>query len=396
MKKMLAVLLMLAMAMGVFAGCGKKETSGEDGGAETKKESGQEEQTATEDDKKEDGAGVDYSVAMVVAGALGDKGFNDNAKKGLDSAEEAFGIKTQVVELSTADKTKYEPTLLDLADSGKYDVIMVAGNAMREVLEKVAVDYPEQKFYLYDASVNYDNGDFPNVYCNTFLQNEASFLAGVVAASMTSSDLPDANEDKIVGNVILMDMAVMNDFMVGYIEGCQYADPEVRVNTAYVGASDAAKAKDMAISMYQQKADIVFQVAASSGLGVIEAGKESGKYVIGVDQDQAMVLMDGDPEAAKRILTSVLKRTDVAVYRALDMMINDPDSVPWGTCEALGMEEECVGIAKSDVYQELVSEEVKAAVEEAESKIISGEIKVGSAYGMETEEIAKLRDSVKP
>lgn len=382
MKKMWVCLLTLLMVMSFAAGCGKKEEG----------------QAAVETNKKEnpENSEEDYSVAMVIAGALGDKGFNDNAKAGLDKAVEEFGIQSQVVELPSSDKTKFEPTLLDLSDSGKYDLIMVAGNSMREVLEKVAVEYPEQRFYLYDASVNYDNGEFPNVYCNTFLQNEASFLAGIVAASMTSSDLPNANAEKIVGNVLMMDMAVINDFMVGFIEGCQYADSEVKVNTAYIGAVDAAKAKDMAISMYQQNADVVFQVAASAGLGVIEGAKESGRYVIGVDQDQAMVLMEEDPDAANRILTSVLKRTDVAIYRILDKAVNDPDSIAWGTSEALGMEEECVGIAKTDVYQKMVNEEVRKKVDEAETKIASGEIKVGSAYGMETDEITELRNSVKP
>ena len=284
----------------------------------------------------------------------------------------------QVVEIPSSDKTRYEPTLLDLADTGEYDLIIASGNAMREVLENVSKEYPDQKFYLFDAAVNYDNGTFENVYCNTFLQNEASFLAGIVAA----------------GNVLLMDMAVINDFMVGFFEGCQYADPNVKINSAYIGGVDAAKAKDIAIAMYQQKVDIVFQVAASAGLGVIEAGKEHNGYVIGVDSDQAMALMDSNPEAANRILTSVLKRSDMAIYRVITMMLED--NVPWGTSEKLGMKEGCVGLAKNDIYESMVTEEVRNMVEEAEQKIASGEIVVGTAYGMETDAITQLRDSVKP
>ena len=210
----------------------------------------------------------------------------------------------------------------------------------------------------------------------------------------TSGALENLNDDNLVGNVLMMDMAVINDFMVGFIEGCQYVDPDIKINSAYIGGVDAAKAKDIAMAMYQQKADIVFQVAASAGLGVIEAGKEQKGYVIGVDSDQAMALAETDPDAANRILTSVLKRSDMAIYRVISMMREG--SVPWGTSEALGMEQECVGIAKNEIYEKLVTAEVREMVEDAEKKIASGEISVGTAYGMETDAITQLRDSVKP
>ena len=376
MKKAMSLILVCVLLIGMFAGCGSSADDSSGGNGET-----------TE--------GKPLNVALVVAGSLGDKGFNDSAKAGVDMAAEEFGVTSQVVEIPSSDKTRYEPTLLDLADTGEYDLIIASGNAMREVLENVSKEYPEQKFYLFDAAVNYDNGTFENVYCNTFLQNEASFLAGVVAAGMTTSGaLEDLNDDAIVGNVLLMDMAVINDFMVGFMEGCQYVNPDIKINSAYIGAVDAAKAKDMAMTMYQQNADIVFQCAASAGLGVIEAGKEQNGYVIGVDSDQAMALMESDPDAANRILTSVLKRSDMAIYRVISMMMEG--TVPWGTSEALGMEDSCVGLAKNSVYESLVSEDVRAMVEEAEQKIASGEITVSTAYGMETEEIARMRDSVKP
>lgn len=387
MKKVVSLLLAIVLLIGLMSGCGSNNTP-----VATK------ETTATQNsalEESKNSTADPLNVALVIAGSLGDKGFNDSAKAGVDMAAEEYGITAQIVEIPSSDKTRYEPTLLDLADTGEYDLIIASGNAMREVLENVSKEYPEQKFYLFDASVNYDNGTFENVYCNTFLQNEASFLAGVVAAGITTSGtLENLNDDAVVGNVLLMDMAVINDFMVGFIEGCQYVNPDIKINSAYVGGVDAAKAKDIAMAMYQQKADIVFSVAASAGLGVIEAGKEQSAYVIGVDSDQAMALMDSDPEAANRILTSVLKRSDMAIYRVITKMIDG--SVAWGTSEALGMEEGCVGLAKNTVYETLVSEEIRAMVEEAEQKIASGEIVVSTAYGMETDAITQLRDSVKP
>ena len=388
MKKVVSMLLVCVMLVGLLAGCGSKPNTAATQ-APTTAAAAETTGAETEAPAKK------LNVALVVAGSLGDKGFNDSAKAGVDMAAETYGVTAQVVEIPSSDKTRFEPTLLDLADTGEYDLIIASGNAMREVLENVSKEYPDQKFYLFDAAVNYDNGTFENVYCNTFLQNEASFLAGIVAAGMTTSGaLEDLNDDALVGNVLLMDMAVINDFMVGFIEGCQYADPNVKINSAYIGGVDAAKAKDIAIAMYQQKVDIVFQVAASAGLGVIEAGKEHNGYVIGVDSDQAMALMDSNPEAANRILTSVLKRSDMAIYRVITMMMEN--NVPWGTSEKLGMKEGCVGLAKNDIYESMVTEEVRNMVEEAEQKIASREIVVSTAYGMETDAVTQLRDSVKP
>ncbi len=392
MKRTLSLLMACILLLGLMAGCGDGNADRNSGGSSAPQG---DTAPANGTEPSKDAPQDVLNVALVVAGSLGDKGFNDSAKAGVDMAAESYGVTSQIVELPSSDKTKFEPTLLDLADTGKYDLIIASGNAMREILEKVSKEYPEQKFYLFDAAVDYSNGAFENVYCNTFLQNEASFLAGVVAAGMTTSGaLENLNEDNLVGNVLLMDMAVINDFMVGFIEGCQYVDPDIKINSAYIGGVDAAKAKDIAMAMYQQKADIVFQVAASAGLGVIEAGKEQKGYVIGVDSDQAMALAETDPDAANRILTSVLKRSDMAIYRVISMMRES--GVPWGTSEALGMEQECVGIAKNEIYEKLVTAEVREMVEDAEKKIASGEISVGTAYGMETDAITQLRDSVKP
>ena len=264
------------LLLGLMAGCGDGNADRNSGGSSAPQG---DTAPANGTEPSKDAPQDVLNVALVVAGSLGDKGFNDSAKAGVDMAAESYGVTSQIVELPSSDKTKFEPTLLDLADTGKYDLIIASGNAMREILEKVSKEYPEQKFYLFDAAVDYSNGAFENVYCNTFLQNEASFLAGVVAAGMTTSGaLENLNEDNLVGNVLLMDMAVINDFMVGFIEGCQYVDPDIKINSAYIGGVDAAKAKDIAMAMYQQKADIVFQVAASAGLGVIEAGKEQKGY----------------------------------------------------------------------------------------------------------------------
>lgn len=390
MKKLTALLLVTVMTLGMLAGCAEKPATQSPSGSPATSPSAGETTPANTPAN-----GETIKVALALAGTLGDKGFNDNAKKGAERAAEEFGIEFKIIEM-TNDKTKFEPTLMDLSESGEYDLITAAGFSCKETLQKVAPQFPDQKYFLYDANADYDKGDYSNIYSNTFLQNEASYLGGIVAARMTTSDLPDMNADKNIGCIAMMDMSVINDFLVGYIEGALSVDPDMKINSAYIGAVDAAKAKDMASAQFQQKTDIVFQVAASAGLGVIEAAKEKNGYVIGVDQDQAMALMESDPASANRIITSVLKRVDIAVYRVIKMLVEDPASIPFGTTEALGMGEDCVGIAKTDVYQTLVDDETKALVEEAEKKIASGEIKVGTAFGMDADTLTALRNSVKP
>lgn len=385
MKKVLKSLLTIVMVIGLMTGCNNSEEPN----TETQDMEGDSE-NEVDQDKKE------FKVAVIIAGSLGDGGFNDMAANGVERASEDFGIDYQIIEIPSSDKTKFEPTLIDTSEEEEYDLITVAGNAWKEVLQKVAPLYPEQKYYIYDASLDPEQGDFSNVYSNTFKQNEAAFLGGVVAANMTqATNLENLNEDNTVGLVLMMDMAVINDFAVGFIEGTQYVNPDTTVNTAYIGSVDAAKAKDIAKAQYQQGADIVFQVAASAGLGVMEAAVEENAYMIGVDQDQSETYKENFPEGAETILTSVIKRVDEIVYQTIKRLY-EGDEIAWGETEALGLEEQAVGIAKSAQYQEMVDENTKEMVEEVEQKIINGEITVSTAFGMSPDDLQSLRDGVKP
>ena len=131
MKKLMALLMACALSMSLLAGCGGGGSSSTAGSSAA----GGSQASSGADSKP-------IKVAMGIAGALGDKGFNDSAKAGLDKAMEEFGVEAQVIELPTSDKTKFEPTLLDLADSGEYDLITAAGNAMREIVAgQYGVDY---------------------------------------------------------------------------------------------------------------------------------------------------------------------------------------------------------------------------------------------------------------
>lgn len=347
----------------------------------------------TEPSQSGETAASDLNIAVVVFGSFGDNGFNDMAKEGLERAISELGINGKAFESGGYDITKIEPLLLDLCEDGSYDAILVMGAACREPAENASAQFPDQKFVIYDAEASYADKDLPNIASITFRQNEASFLGGIIAGYVTTSDMDLANTDKTVGAVLLRDNSTINDFLIGFIEGCQYVDEDIRVLSAYNNsASDSAKAKELALNMANQGADIVYGVCSLATLGVVDGCKEKSIYAIGVDNDTAMQVEDSDPDAAALVLSSVLKNTDEAVFRTISNMLNDPESVLWGQVESVGFTENCVGLARNEYYEQL-PQELKDMLNQAEADIIAGTITVSSAFGMTTDEITALRDS---
>ncbi|MDK2856451.1 MAG: basic rane protein [Bacillota bacterium] len=121
-----------------------------------------------------------------------------------------------------------------------------------------------------------------NIASITFAQNEGSFLAGALAALMTThTELPGMNKEKIIGWVDGMDMAILRDFLTGYERGAKYIDPEIKVLSAFAGSfNDPAKGKELTLAQYKQGADIVMNVAGGTGLGILEAARDAGKDAI--------------------------------------------------------------------------------------------------------------------
>ncbi|WIV13511.1 BMP family ABC transporter substrate-binding protein [Proteiniborus sp. MB09-C3] len=372
MKKLLAAMLALIMvATFVLTGCSSNDL---------------------ENQESNNGDGP-LKIVLLVNGNLGDKSFFDSANEGLKQIKEKFEAETKVIEIGP-DQMKWESALADISEES-WDIIICGTWQMREYLEKIAPEHPEKKYILFDAAVDYEKGDFKNVYSINYKQNEGSFLAGALAAKVTSSDMALVNEEKIIGFVGGADTPVINDFLVGYIRGAQYVDSEVKVAISYIADFfDTAKGKEMALAQYNQKADIVFPVASQAGLGALDAAKSEQGYAIGVDSDQSMLFKDLDEEKANLILSSVLKRVDNSLVRAIEL--ETQGKLQWGTAESLGLKEESVVLAKNELYDKNVPEDFKALIEELSQKIISGEIEVESALGMETETLNDIRNSVKP
>lgn len=325
----------------------------------------------------------DVKVALLI-GNLGDLSFNDSAARGLKQAEDELGVSTKVIEYGT-DIDKYESSVVDTAEAG-YDMV-IASSTLQEYIEEYAEEYPDTTFVLFDAEADYSKG-LENVYSILYKANEAALLGGYVAAK--------TSESNTIGFLGGMDQPVINDFLLGYIQGAQLADEDVKVATTYVGSyTDSSKGKELSFAMFNQGADAVFNVAGGSGVGLIEAAVEQNKKVIGVDSDQAEMYKEkGNDKFADVIPTSVLKNVDYSLYRAIDLFVKG--ELPAGETDHLGIKEGGVGLADNDFYKDSVDEETRREVEELMEKISKGELEVESAYGKTTDEISKVRDSVKP
>lgn len=343
--------------------------------------------TGCGDGKDGGGSESKWNSIVYVCSNLGDKSFCDVSWKGVQDGAEDNDIGTvKCIEFGRDTKSKMEPTMVDAADA--YDLIVSSGGEMLEIVEKIWEDYPQKRFIMFDIDPLYEN-KMTNVFCINFRQNEGDFLAGALAEKISRTGT--------VGYVGSMEAVVIQDFMVGYIAGAVYADPNAKVAVSYIGNSqDSPKAKELAgIQINVNNADVLHQVAGAAGLGLFQACLENGKkWAIGVDADQRNYFLETDPELADVILTSMEKRTNVAVREAINKTY--AGKLAYGTLEKWGVAKKVTVLAENDFYKEHVPAEVQAYIDDLEEKVAEGKIEIDSAYGMDTETYNALRDSVKP
>jgi basic membrane protein A len=228
-------------------------------------------------------------------GGVDDKSFNAAAWAGLQRAEKELGAEVKYVESKT--EADYKTNLTTFANQD-YDIVFAVGYKLEDALKEVAPQFPNVKFALVDGPAP----DAPNCAALQFKEEQSSFLAGFLAASVSKT--------KTIGFVGGENIPLIKKFEAGYRAGAKTADPNVKVLASYTGDwNDIAKGKSNAQLQFSNGADIVMQAAGKSGLGVIKAAEERGAgfYAIGVDLDQ-------DGEAPGRVLTSVLKRLDNVVF----------------------------------------------------------------------------------
>ncbi len=337
-------------------------------------------------------AAAPKKVVLLINGTEGDKSFFDSAARGIAMIKQKYGpaVQTKIIEMSY-DESKWQPTTEDIAGQD-WDLIITGTYQMTDIVTQVAPEYPKKKFVIYDAAMDYKGGAFPNVYSITYKQNEASYLAGMIGEGMIKAG---GQKGTALGFLGGLDIPVINDFLVGYVAGAQSVDPAAKVAVSYIGSfSDAAKGKELALAQYRTGVAIGFNVAGQAGLGQLAAAKESGRYAIGVDSDQSAIFAKTDPATADRVVTSVLKRVDISLARAFDLL--EAGKLPLGHEESLGLKEGAVGIVDNAIYQKLVPADVRAKVATASAEIAAGKITVPTALGMPTGQIVALRDKVRP
>jgi basic membrane protein A len=288
-----------------------------------------------------------------------DKSFNEAAYNGAERFKQEAGI--EYLEFEVTNESQRDQALRRMARRGA-NVVIAVGFSFATPLEQIAKEFPDTKFVIIDGVV-----EQPNVQSVVFKEHEGSFLVGMAAAM--------ASKTGKVGFVGGMDIPLIRNFAHGYQQGVKYINPDAEVFVNMTGTTpaawnDPAKGAELAQSQFDRGADVVYAAAGGTGLGVLQAAADSGKLSIGVDSNQNY-LHPGS------VLTSMLKRVDVAVYNAF----KDAKAGTLKTgMQNLGLAEEGVGYAIDDNNRALITPEMEAKLEDAKAKIISGELEVTDYY----------------
>ena len=340
-KKMLAVLLAASMVASMTA-CGSSNSADT-----TTTEEGTNEST----DGAEAAADVsDLKIGLITdVGGVNDGSFNQSSWEGLERAGEELGVTVNYLESAT--DADYKPNMETFIDED-YDLIISVGYMLADATREAAEANPDTKFAIIDDATI----DLPNVTSLMFKAEQASYLVGYVAGLTTKTNN--------IGFVVGMTNETMNQFGYGYCAGAIDANPDITVQQMNANSfADSATGKSMANAEITNGADIVFQAAGATGLGVIEACQEAGVYAIGVDSDQSATYTE-QPEIQKTFVTSVLKKMGNGIYKVIGDFLNN-GTLPYGKYEIFGLAEDSVGIVENDLYDQYVSDAGKAMIEEA-------------------------------
>jgi basic membrane protein A and related proteins len=300
-------------------------------------------------------AADDKPAIVFDIGGKFDKSFNESMFNGSEKFKAESG--TAYGEFEIANEAQREQAIRNFADQG-YSPIIAAGFAQAAAVEKVAKEYPELKFAIVDMVV-----DLPNVQSIVFKEHEGSYLVGMMAGM--------ASKSGTVSFVGGMDIPLIRKFACGYAQGVKAAKADAKVIQNMTGDTGAAwndpvKGGEITKGQISQGSDVVYAAAGATGLGVLQAAADSKILSIGVDANQNY-LHPG------QVLTSMLKRVDVAVY---NVMKSGKDGTFKPGIQALGLAEDGVGYAMDDNNKPLVTADMAAKIEAAKADIISGKIQV--------------------
>ena len=324
MKKIISLLLVLTVIVALFAGCGGD--------------------TGTD--------ASELKLALVIAGRFGDRSFYDSSKEGAERLAKDLGVKLTTIECNDEN---HKTQMQNAAE--KADIVVCVGWEFYEI-EEIAPKYPKVHWIWID---NETSEPIDNVLNIVYKQNEGSFLAGYIAASVSRTGT--------IGAVGGEDSDTINDFIVGYEQGAKQAKADIKVIHNYTNDyADPAKGKECAFTLNDKGADVIFQIASASGDGVFEAAKERGFFAIGVDSDQRYIAPDN-------IICSMRKGVGDSIYQAVTKAQKD-DSL-WGTTWIVGLSDQLVGIAYGEGSVHFaISDELRKEVEKLAEQIANGDILV--------------------
>ena len=248
------------------------------------------------------------------------QGFGVSIMEGLERARDEFGIDLKIVDTGNR-ALDYEEQFNNLAEGGEYDLILVMGWELVDALQTAAEAHPDQRFVFIDGVL--ENPDMTYI---DFVEEEGSFLVGALTAMLAEQGVEGFSSEE-VGFVGGRDIPVIRNFLSGMEQGVEHAAGDVDVASVFAGTfDDPAKGSELAMTLYGQGVDVIYQAAGPTGEGVLQAARAADRYAVGVDIDQC-------PTAPGNMLASMLKRADVAVY---DLVAQEAqgDPVEAGTVEA--------------------------------------------------------------
>lgn len=296
-------------------------------------------------------------------GGRGDKSFNDAAYEGLSRAARELGVTTEIVEPTGAEDRE---AAMRLFAARGFDLVIGVGFIFSTDVNVVARAFPKTGFACIDYSPPFDGSAIPdNVAGLTFREEEGSFLVGAVAGLVS--------QKKNVGFVGGMDIPLIHKFEAGYRAGVLEVCPACTVHAAYAGTTpeafrDPAKGKALAISQISAGADVIYHASGTTGHGVFEAARDMGVHAIGVDSDQY-------DEMPGTVLTSMIKRGDVAVFEAIKAIAEKRFQ---GGISVFGLAEEGVGYVSEGEHAKGFGDEIKRRVAELKELVKQGKIRVPS------------------
>ena len=303
---------------------------------------------------------ADLRVALVLdKGGKDDKSFNNAAYVGAEKAKNELGIQLKYVEAT--DDAAIEGMIRAFAQK-KFDLIIAIGFSMAEAIKKVAEAYPDLKFALVDSEVK-----LPNVRSLMFEEHQGSYVVGALAGLMTKTGK--------IGFLGGMDVPLIRRFQLGFEAGIKKTNPEATLITNYTGVTpeawnNPAKAKELALAQYSEGTDIIFGAAGASNYGLFDAAEDQKKFAIGVDSNQNWV-------KPGFVLTSMLKRVDVAVFQ----VIKDTKAGKFtsGT-ERFGLKNRGIDYSLDKYNDKLVPADVRKKVDQIKADIAAGKISVPDYY----------------